>query len=289
VISGTLTRSLRDVPSYPAAVTNEPTAEIPAPPGPGRVPALGRSGGAVATGSAGAHGSVVGTEEPGTTVRPTPEQPTAVLGAVPAGARSPGVDRTAAPTVTDGTVGAPTGASVPPAPVWAGRRRRRWPVVVLSLLLVAALGLGGYLLATTRAYADRLEWTEDQARSIGADLTLTRSDLEGARSEIAGLQGQLTTAQERITALADEKAQIGDDREAQRQLLDYQARVSEAAGIVASALDQCVKGQDQLIAYLEDASSYDPADLSKYGSDVETLCRSASDANKALQSELAEK
>jgi chromosome segregation ATPase len=157
------------------------------------------------------------------------------------------------------------------------------------VLLVAALGAAGYLYATTRAYSDRLAWTEDQARAIGADLTLTRSELAGARAELDALQAQLTTAQERITALADEKAQIGDDREAQRQLLDYQARVSQAAGTVASALDRCVQGQDQLITYLEDAESYDPAELSRFGTEVETLCQSASDANEALQSELVDR
>ncbi len=165
----------------------------------------------------------------------------------------------------------------------------RWVVAVLAVLLAASLGAAGYLYATTTAYAERLAWTEEQARAIGSDLTLTRGELEGARAEIDALQAQLTTAQERITALADEKAQIGDDREAQRQLLDYQARVSEAAGTVASALDRCVQGQDQLIAYLEDAESYDPTELAQFGEDVDRLCASASEANDALQTELADR
>ncbi|WP_298459723.1 hypothetical protein [uncultured Cellulomonas sp.] len=167
------------------------------------------------------------------------------------------------------------------------RRRRRWPVVLLVVLLLAALGAAGYLYATTTAYADRLGWTEDQARAIGTELATTRLELDGATAELQAVRGQLAIAQERITALADEKAQIGDDREAQAQLLDYQARVTAAAGTVASALDRCVKGQDQLIDYLADAASYDPDALARFGADVELLCRSASQANDALQAELA--
>ncbi|WP_246131282.1 COG2 family protein [Cellulomonas aerilata] len=271
-------------------MTDEPTAEPSAPPGSGRrASALDRPGTAATT-------EEVRAPQPGTVAHAGSEA-TTVLRTLPPAAATPDAttgpggtadgDRVSSgpPPADPGGTADPGATAAPPA-AGAGRRRRRWPVVVLSVLLVASLAVGGYLLATARAYAERLDWTEQQARAIGSDLALTRSDLEGARSEIEGLQVQLTTAQERITALADEKAQIGDDREAQRQLLDYQARVSEAAGIVASALDRCVQGQDQLIAYLEDAASYDPADLANYGSEVEALCRSASDANVALQSEL---
>jgi hypothetical protein len=250
-------------------VTNEPTAEI-------RAPGMLAAGG-LATGARG-----------GTTG--TPAVATAATG-VPTGRHvaATGEARLGAPEPADRDPETTAGAAPTPADPAPRRRRRRWLVALLVVLLVAALGAAGYLYATTRAYAERLQWTEQQARAIGADLTLTRSELDGARAEIEALQGQLTTAQERITALADEKAQIGDDREAQRQLLDYQARVSEAAGTVASALDRCVQGQDQLIAYLEDAESYDPAQLTRFGSDVEALCQSASDANEALQSELADR
>ena len=63
--------------------------------------------------------------------------------------------------------------------------------------------------------------------------------------------------------------------------------MSAAAGTVASALDRCVQGQDQLIGYLKDASAYDPAQLESFGTQVSGLCQSATDANKALQDELA--
>lgn len=160
-------------------------------------------------------------------------------------------------------------------------------VAVLSALLVVALTLAGYLWSTTRGYQRLADSTETQARVIGTELATTRSELEGTTAELAGVRVQLATAQARITELADEKAQLGDDREAQRQLVDYQQRVSEAAGTVASALDRCIKGQDQLITYLEDAASYLPSDLATFESQVDGLCRSATEANQSLQDELA--
>ena len=263
--------------AYPGAVTNEPTAELPAQRGSGTAPAWADAGTAARVDTTPAGRTAAG---------PTGPRETAPAHTAP----GPAGDVVATTDHADRTAAA---LPVPPAAdgpsTTAGHRRRRWPVVLLSLLLAAALGAAGYLYATTTAYVERLAWTEDRAREIGTELVTTRGELEGVTAELEAVRAQLATAQERITALADEKAQIGDDREAQAQLLDYQARVSEAAGTVASALDRCVQGQDQLIAYLEDADSYDPADLTKFGSDVEALCRSASDANVALQAELAER
>ncbi len=131
--------------------------------------------------------------------------------------------------------------------------------------------------------------TEDQARAIVAHLATTRGELEGVTGELEAVRTQLEAAQQRITELADEKARIGDDREAQAQLLDYQNRVSEAAGTVASALDRCVQGQNQLITYLQTPERYDPSELRRFGQDVERLCQAASEANTALQAELAKR
>jgi chromosome segregation ATPase len=176
----------------------------------------------------------------------------------------------------------------PVGPAGPGRpRRRSRAIIVVSVLLVATLGLAGYLWMTTREYRELAASTEAQARVIGTELASTRAQLAGATDELAGVRSQLKTAQARITALADEKAQAGDAREAQLQLLDYQQRVSAAAGTVASALDHCVQGQNQLITYLKNPSAYDPAQLQSFGTQVSGLCQSATDANKALQDELA--
>ena len=167
-----------------------------------------------------------------------------------------------------------------------GRPRRR-ALVIVAAVAVLATALAGYLWTTTARYQERADWAVQQARAIGADLAAARTELDGTTAELEAVRTQLGTAQARITALADEKAQVGDDREAQRQLVDYQQRISAAAGTVASALERCVQGQGTLIGYLDRPASFDPAQLTKFGAEVDGLCKSATKANQTLQDELA--
>ncbi|WP_315098045.1 hypothetical protein [uncultured Cellulomonas sp.] len=170
------------------------------------------------------------------------------------------------------------------------RRRPRVATVVLALLLVATLVGAGLVLsrmfATNEAWRDSTQRWETLARSTGEQLAASQADLDATRAELEAVSAQLATAQERITQLADEKAQLGDTSASQQQLADYQARVSQAAGQVATALASCVDGQQRLIGYLQDSDQYDPADLARFTSDVQTVCATATDANAALQREL---
>lgn len=167
-------------------------------------------------------------------------------------------------------------------------------MAVLGVALLLALGAAGHLYRTSQAWQGRSDEYLQASRDLGEDLAVTRQDLQGAQAELQAVRAQLTTAQERIVELADEKAQLGDDAEVQRQLVDYQERVSDAAGKVALALDTCVQRQLDLIAYLEKAAQevssthpYDPKPVEQYRAEVEALCQTASEANIALQRELA--
>ncbi|MGO1317089.1 MAG: hypothetical protein ACTMIR_08655, partial [Cellulomonadaceae bacterium] len=111
-------------------------------------------------------------------------------------------------------------------------------------------------------------------------------DLEAANGDLTTTRDQLATAQQRITDLADEKAQLGDENVATQAYLDYQSRVSQAAGTVADALTRCTTGQSQLIEYLENRDAYDPDDLERFAGQVTDLCGRAQDANDQLQREL---
>ena len=162
--------------------------------------------------------------------------------------------------------------------------------VVLAVLLVAVLVGAGLvltrMLTTNEAWQDSTQEWETLARSTGEDLAATQADLAATQAELDATTAQLATAQERITQLADEKAQLGDTSASQQQLADYQSRVSQAAGQVATALAACVDGQQRLIGYLQDSAQYDPDDLARFTSDVQTVCAQATDANAALQREL---
>jgi len=154
---------------------------------------------------------------------------------------------------------------------------------VLSVLLVASLTAGGltvaYLLRTTAAWQDTAAQWEHVARVHGAEVAEAQADLAATRE-------QLATAQTRITQLADEKAQLGDESAATQQLADYQARISRAAGDVATALATCIDGQQNLIGYLQNPQLYDAAALASFRADVDQYCGAARDANAALQAEL---
>ena len=171
------------------------------------------------------------------------------------------------------------------------RRRRRRATIALVVVLVLALGLAAaaaaHLYRTSEAWEARSEEYRAAAEELGGTLAGSQADLAGARAELDAVRSQLATQKERIDELANEKAQLGDDRAVQQQLIDYQERVSTAAGDVALALDQCVQGQNQLIGYMENADQYDPVELEQFGTDVQALCQAATEANIELQRELA--
>jgi len=183
------------------------------------------------------------------------------------------------------------GPSDAPVPAAAPPRRSGRAVPVLAVLLVAVLVasavLGWRLWTTTQAWQESAAGWEELARTHGEDLAQTTAELEATTGELDATRGQLAAATARITELADEKAQLGDTTAAQQQLADYQQRVSQAAGRVATALATCIDGQEKLIGYLEDAASYDAADIARFRGDVERVCGAATDANAQLQTELS--
>lgn len=182
-------------------------------------------------------------------------------------------------------------SSTAPAPPRRDRRRgraARVTAVVLGVLLVAALAVVGYLWRTTSAWEDHAAQWEAEAHGYAEEVATLQAELDGVTAELVAAREQLDTATARITDLADEKAQLGDENVASQQYLDYQRRVSEAAGVVATALGQCTAAQSQLIGYLEEREAYDPDDLDRFATDVEALCDEANDANTQLQQELAQ-
>ncbi|MFC0645912.1 hypothetical protein [Cellulomonas phragmiteti] len=196
------------------------------------------------------------------------------------------------PAGWSGAVGTP--ASYPPSfagePPATGSRHSRLTVVlavVLVVVLVAGGLIGWRLWSTTREWQESAAGWEELARAHGEQLGQTLAELEATTGELDATRTQLATATARITELADEKAQLGDTTAAQQQLADYQERVSQAAGRVATALATCIDGQERLIGYLEEAARYEAADIARFRADVDRVCGAATDANAQLQDELA--
>lgn len=177
---------------------------------------------------------------------------------------------------------APVVAAPEPARTATPRRGSR----VLAIVLVATIVVGAYLwLTTVRWQRTATEW-EEKAQGYADEVASLRMQLDGASSELQAARDQLSTATARITDLANEKAQLGDENVASQQYLDYQTQVSGAAATVASALGQCVSGQEQLVGYLKEADQYEAGDLRRYENQVNSLCADAEKANQSLQKEL---
>jgi chromosome segregation ATPase len=167
------------------------------------------------------------------------------------------------------------------------RRRGAGTSITLALLLLASVGVGAYLWLTTARWQDDSAAWEVKARGYAEEVAELRAELDGVNAELVAAREQLSTATSRISDLANEKAQLGDENVASEQYLDYQTRVSEAAGVVATALGQCTQAQSQLIGYLEKPEAYDRSDLDRFAGEVSELCRQANDANEQLQQELS--
>jgi len=167
------------------------------------------------------------------------------------------------------------------------RRRLRSIALVLAVLLVGVSALAAFFWVRGDRWAAYAAGVESDAGEIGEDLAQLRAEHEGTVAELTTVQEQLAASQQRVTELAAEKAEVGDDREAQRQLVDYQERISAAAGSVATSLNECINRQQELLGYLDNAAAYDPADVTRFRQQVDALCASASTANDSLQQELA--
>lgn len=235
----------------------------------------------------------------GTAVRPTSVPR---ISARSGGPRAPGELRNPDDDARHQPSTTPVEADAADAPRESAPVRPQVPTVrkagaAAAVVLVGALAtLSGYLWISATEWRDQAGTYERTAHGLGEDLATTRNQLAGSQAELEAVRAQLSTAHERIVELADEKNQALDDWEITQQLVDYQQRISEAAGTVALALDQCVQGQQELIGYLQQqvdpppgpsATPYDPAQVVAFETQVEALCQEASEANIALQLELA--
>ncbi|SDC73734.1 hypothetical protein SAMN05216410_2285 [Sanguibacter gelidistatuariae] len=168
-------------------------------------------------------------------------------------------------------------------------RRRRSPiaVVLLSVLLVAALGAGAYLAVLSNQWHDRSAAWESESRMLGEKVANLTTDLSGITAELTLAREQLATAQTRITELADEKAQVGDDRENQKILAsDIQAVAQEALKVSAS-LGDCIASQNTVLGYLTAPDTATPEVLQTSIDQANTVCMAAIDAYNSLQKDLA--
>jgi len=213
------------------------------------------------------------------------------------------------PTLSADSVDSTRPATAAPAGPGGRDHRRRWPVVLLVLALVVALGGGLYLAHNTRAWSDRATELDAVARALGTELAETRAELEETQGTLALVETQLDGAQDQIHELADTVAQTGDDREIQRQVAEYQGELFAAATGVTGTMGQCISSQSEYTLALEDelvrvqailrADGEEPTeepsptatpesrpDLNAMRRGVVDVCEAAANAHESLQQRL---
>jgi len=214
---------------------------------------------------------------------PVPPPPTSVAFPAPAPSIIPAP--APAPTLAPAPVHL---TQVPKAPASKPRASRGAiaAIVLLSLLTTAALALGTYFwLAADRWQANSAAW-EDQARAQGVSVAEVQEQLAAAQAETSALQQHLDSAQARITELANERAQLGDQQVVDQNRIDFQQRLSAAAGQVASSLDLCIARQDELIDALRNPGRFTEDSVARFGEQVVQFCAEARTANANLQAEI---
>ncbi|HET9075876.1 MAG TPA: hypothetical protein VFN68_03005 [Acidimicrobiales bacterium] len=168
----------------------------------------------------------------------------------------------------------------PPAP----RRLRRWLIVALVALLVAAAAGTGYLAWSN--YRTAQNWRHlDQAQVARADRMVSQVEAANSRlstlnSQVATLDGQVSSLQNQLSSVANQKEKAVDQATVLQQLLS-------AAANVADNLQQCLTATNQLDADLNAAvASGDASRLNALQSEaaqVNATCNQAESANQQLQ------
>ena len=181
------------------------------------------------------------------------------------------------------------GAESPPDITAAPRRGRRWPNVVLVLLLLVAVGAAvslGMVAADQRdaaaAWQDRAVALEVQRDEVADDAVRLGEQLDRAVASLRTSEADVATLEDRVRALAEEKARAEDTASTvaveRDVLIELTTVVSDAAG----ALDSCVT---RLFALQEDSveafnaaaadRQVDVASLNQRAEEVTAFCDQA--------------
>lgn len=125
--------------------------------------------------------------------------------------------------------------------------RRRWPIVLLVLLLVGAIG-GGVTAAmvaadqrdVAAAWQERAADLERQLDEVDEDRAELADQLDEAVDALTTSESDVTRLEERVRDLAEEKARAEDTATTVSVERDVFRELSEMVSEVTTALDTCV-------------------------------------------------
>lgn len=131
---------------------------------------------------------------------------------------------------------------------------------------------------TTELEATRVELDRTSETLTKTKLALddTRQALDETKGNLNAVAGQYNDASERIRELADEKAKVGDEAGLLATAVAQAARLQDQ-------LDTCVTGLRSLQAYLVDADRADPEALASVVAEVNSGCDEAQSQSRDFQ------
>lgn len=185
----------------------------------------------------------------------------------------------------DGAVPVPWRTDPPP--------RRRWPVYVLVVLLVAA-GTGASFTAWQNYEAGSGWQRRAEAQQERAEVAESRvTELEDALARTVGLlrrsESDVVLLESRLADLASEKAGAEDTAALATETAEGLTDVIVFAGEVGAELRACVQANvlllNDLIAGYE-TGDIDPSTFNRRIDDANTICEEAEDAYADLRSRL---
>ena len=146
-----------------------------------------------------------------------------------------------------------------------GPKRRSWPTVTLAILLVVAIGAGGWLGWTLHDRSKQLDVANSHLVSTTATLETTSRNLTAANSTIQSDKSQISSLDSENTTL---QSQVSN---AQTQLQGVQSTVQVQSQEIAN-LRTCLNG---VITAANFAAQGDYIDASNAISAVQVVCNTA--------------
>lgn len=99
-------------------------------------------------------------------------------------------------------------------------RRRRWPIAVAIVLIVALAGLSGYLWWVNTQWVEQNSTLRAEALSIGEQLAAEQALTAQQAAELENAASELESVTARVSDLANEEANAIDDRAILEEIAD---------------------------------------------------------------------
>lgn len=159
----------------------------------------------------------------------------------------------------------------------------------LGIMLIAALVIAGYLWNVNGKWQAQVDQLTDTGYVLGGRIAEHQTQIEQLQSTNGLLADQLANAKERVLTLSNEKSQWRDDTAFAQQQVEQLADQLVKAMNVATQMNRCVEGEQQLLVYIRAGEEVYPVDqVVAFERSVNDLCDAAFAARNALEQELTE-